>query len=433
MGSVASRFATLAALISAGMTILTGCERKGAVEISSAPPTVTVSKPIVRQITDYFEFPGQTEAVSEVAIRARVTGYIVKLSFEDGQDVKRGQVLFEIDPRPYQAALEQARGEVARIEAIEDRARADLKRSERLRKSNVVSAEEYEQRVADLKIAKASIASAKAAVTEAELNLEFTKIISPIDGRVSRARIREGNLVQSGNDSPVLTTVVTTDPIYVAFNLDEHALLEYQTLFLRAGRELHPGRLKDLKLPVEIGLMTETGFPHKGILNFADNKIDHGTGTMQVRGEFQNKTEYLTPGMFVRVRIPFGEPHQALLVDESAIGTDQRIKFLLVVKKKMVEKKEEHVVERRNVQLGRLHDGLRVIEAGIKPDDLVIVKGLQRARPGDVVVPHFDGEKSAATSSTGGIRGQSPFAGTARRVLRTNGDCPLFPAPPANR
>jgi RND family efflux transporter MFP subunit len=403
MGLVAARNATLAALISVGMGILTGCANK-VEEIPPSPPTVTVGKPIVRQVTDYFEFPGQTEAVSEVAIRARVTGYIVKVSFEDGQDVKRGQVLFEIDPRPYQAALEQARGEVARIEAIEDRARADLNRSERLRQSNVVSAEEYEQRIADLKVAKASIASAKAAVTEAELNLEFTKIISPIDGRVSRARIREGNLVQSGNDSPVLTTVVTTDPIYVTFNLDEHALLQYQALILRAGKELHPGRLKDLKLPVEIGLMTETGFPHKGILDFADNKIDSGTGTMRVRGTFQNKTEYLTPGMFVRVRIPFGEPHRALLVDQSAIGTDQRIKFLLTVNKK-------NVVERRDVQLGRLHDGLQVIKSGIEPDDLVIVKGLQRARPGAIVAPHFGDEKSAATSPQPARTGKSGGAG----------------------
>jgi RND family efflux transporter MFP subunit len=375
------------------MVLLAGCAKKAEPPAPSIP-SVTVSKPIAQRVTDYFEFPGQTEAVSEVAIRAQVRGYIVKVNFEDGQNVKRGQVLFELDPRPYQAALDRARAEVTRLDAVEEKAKADLARSTRLRPSGAVSVDEHEQHVAQLKIAKASIASAKAAVTEAELNLEFTKIVTQIDGRVSRARIKVGNLVESGSSSPVLTTVVTTDPIYVCFNVDENALLQYQELALRTRQQLHPSRLKDLKFPVEIGLMNEEGFPHKGILDFADNKIDRGTGTLRVRGEFDNKSEYLTPGLFVRVRIPFGSPHEALLVDEIALGTDQRIKFLLVVKRK----DGQDVVERRNVQLGRLQGTLRVIESGIKPDDLVIVKGLQNARPGRPVAPHFDVEKRVAAS-----------------------------------
>ena len=382
--------------------MLCGCTGKApaAADSSAPPPSVTIMRPVVRQVTDYFEFPGQTEAVSEVAMRARVMGYIVKVNFEDGQNVKKGDLLFEIDPRPYQAALDRARGDLARLEAICEKAQADLARSKRLRPSGAVSQDELEQHIAQLKIARAFMASARAAVTEAELNLEFTKITSPIDGRVSRARIREGNLVQTGNDSPVLTTVVTTSPIYVFFNVDEHAVLQYQQRALQRGEELHPSRLRELKFPVDIGMATEEGFPHRGILDFADNKIDRTTGTLRVRGVFENKSEYLTPGLFVRVRIPFGEPHRALLVAERAVGTDQRLKILLVVNK-------QNVVERREVKLGRLEDGLRVIESGLQADDLVIVDGLQRARPGTAVAPHFEGRTEVRDQGSGGsVTGQ---------------------------
>jgi multidrug efflux system membrane fusion protein len=374
-----------AVLLAAGSVLLCGCTGKAPAAVESSPslPSVTVMRPVVRQVTDYFEFPGQTEAVSEVSIRARVMGYIVKVNFEDGRNVRAGDLLFVIDPRPYQAALDRARGDLVRLEAICDKAQADVARSKRLRPSGAVSEDEVEQHAAQLKIAKASIATAQAAVTEAELNLEFTKITSPIDGRVSRARIREGNLVQTGNDSPVLTTVVTTDPIYVTFNVDEHAVLQYQQLAFRTGKVLHPSRLKDLKFPVDIGMATEEGFPHCGILDFADNKIDRTTGTLRVRGVFDNKNEYLTPGLFVRVRIPFGDPHQALLVAERALVTDQRLKILKVVNR-------ENVVERREVKLGRLEDGLRVIESGLRASDRVIVDGLQHALPGQPVAPHFE-------------------------------------------
>jgi RND family efflux transporter MFP subunit len=345
---------------------------------------VTVAKPVADQVTDYFEFPGCTEAVSEVEIRSRVTGYITKVDFEDGQEVKACQELFEIDPRPYQAALDRARGDLTRLEAAQEKAEADLSRSGRLRPSGAVSEDEYEQHVAKLKEAKADIESAKAAVTQAALDLEFTKILSPIDGRVSKARIREGNLVQSGgNNSAVLTTVVTTDPIYVSFNVDELALLRYQDLARQAGQDLRPSRLKDLKLPVEIGLANETGFPHSGVIDFTDNKIDRTTGTLRVRGVFENSGEYLTPGLFVRVRVPFGTPHQALMVSERAIGRDQRQKFLLVVNK-------DNVVEYRQVTVGPLRNGLRVVESGITADDRIVVKGLQRARPGTTVRPHTE-------------------------------------------
>jgi len=373
---------------------LAGCAQTVSEPPKQPPPEVTISKPVSREVTDYFEFTGQTEAVGDVEVRARVTGYLVKVNFVDGQNVKKGDMLYEIDPRPYQAALDRDKGDLVRLLAMADKARADLARSERLRPSGAISQDEYEQHVANLAVHKASIQSAEAAVRDAQLNLEFTKITSPIDGRVSRTRITEGNLVQPGaGDATLLTTVVTTNPIYVYFNVDEHALLQYQELAFKTGQELHPKILKDLHLPVEIGMANENGFPHAGILDFADNQIDRNTGTLRSRGVFENAKEYLTPGLFVRVRIPFGVPHQALLVNERAIGTDQRQKYLLTVNKK-------DVVEYRRVKVGRLLDGMRVIEAGLKPDDLVIVNGLQRARPGSPVQPKAAAGRIAATQST---------------------------------
>jgi RND family efflux transporter MFP subunit len=385
------------AILLAGLTFAAGCGQRsqGAGPTPAAPPPeVVVSKPVARLVTDYFEFPGQTAAVGEVEVRARVTGYLVKVNFEDGQDVKKGDLLYEIDPRPYQAALDRAKGELARLYALLERAKTDVARSERLRPSGAVSQDDYEQRKANLKVHLASIEMAKAAVRDAELNLEYTKITSPIDGRVSRTRITEGNLVQPGtNDAAVLTTVVTRNPIYVYFNVDEQALLKYQRLAFRQGKELHPKRLKDLKFPIEIGLANEEGFPHAGIIDFADNKVDRTTGTLRVRGLFENDKEYLTPGLFVRVRIPFGDPHRSLLVPEDAVSRDQRERFLLIVNKK-------NEVEFRKVEAGSLRDRMMVIESGIGPDDWVIVKGLQRARPGIMVTPRRLDKKDVAGSQS---------------------------------
>ncbi|MFZ1932827.1 MAG: efflux RND transporter periplasmic adaptor subunit [Thermoguttaceae bacterium] len=394
---MANRVFLVGAILLAGLTFAAGCGQRsqGAGPTPAAPPPeVVVSKPVARLVTDYFEFPGQTAAVGEVEVRARVTGYLVKVNFEDGQDVKKGDLLYEIDPRPYQAALDRAKGELARLYALLERAKTDVARSERLRPSGAVSQDDYEQRKANLKVHLASIEMAKAAVRDAELNLEYTKITSPIDGRVSRTRITEGNLVQPGtNDAAVLTTVVTRNPIYVYFNVDEQALLKYQRLAFRQGKELHPKRLKDLKFPIEIGLANEEGFPHAGIIDFADNKVDRTTGTLRVRGLFENDKEYLTPGLFVRVRIPFGDPHRSLLVPEDAVSRDQRERFLLIVNKK-------NEVEFRKVEAGSLRDRMMVIESGIGPDDWVIVKGLQRARPGIMVTPRRLDKKDVAGSQS---------------------------------
>lgn len=246
--------------------------------------------------------------------------------------------------------------------------------------------------VSQLAIARASILSAKAAVRTAELNLEFTRITSPIDGQVSRTQITEGNLVQPGaSEATVLTTVVALNPVYAYFNIDEQALLQYMESAKRSGEGLSLEQHEAFKIPVEIGLAHEKGFPHTGVLDFTDNKVDSGTGTIRARGVFDNADGFLKPGLFVRVRIPFGRPHQALLVPERAISRDQRQKFVLTVNK-------ENMVQYRQVEVGSPQDDLRVITSGLQPDERVIVDGLQRARPGAKVTgrPLEDGVAASA-------------------------------------
>jgi len=393
-------------LLAIGLLACVGCGGKTPAAVKSPIPEVTVAKPEARGIGDYVEFPGQTAAGGEVEVRARVTGYLVKIHFQDGQLVKKGDLLFEIDPRPYRMALDRAKGELARLRALADKAKADLARAERLRPSGAVSVDDYEQTVANLKVHQASIQTAEAMVDEAELNLEFTRVTSPIDGRVSRRLVTEGNLVEGdSNDSTRLTTVVTVDPVYVYFNIEEPTLLKYERLGWRAGDETLLSRIRELNVPVEIGLADEEGFPHAGRLDFVDNKVDPDTGTIRARGRF-DKAKYLTPGMFVRVRLPIGSPHQALLVSERAIGTDQRQKFVMTVGK-------DNVVQYRQITLGSLRDGLRVVESGLKADDWVIVQGLQRARSGQPVSPHTAGKSTAETSSSPGYVKDGKSGGVA--------------------
>ena len=228
---MAARIRLTAVLLAAGTILLAGCASDAPAVVDPPeppPPEVTVSKPVSRVVTDYFEFPGQTAAVEEVEVRARVAGYLVKIFFEDGQEVKKDDLLFEVDPRPYQAALDRATGELARLEALLDKAKVNLSRGQRLRPSGAISQDEFEQHESNLKVHMASIQAAEAAIREAKLNLEFTRVLSPINGQVSRRRITKGNLVQAGpGDATVLTTVVTLDPVYVCFNIDEPALLQF--------------------------------------------------------------------------------------------------------------------------------------------------------------------------------------------------------------
>jgi RND family efflux transporter MFP subunit len=359
-----------------------GCGHEPPGVASLPPPAVSVAPPLEREVIDYDEYTGRMAAVEEVEVRARVRGYLIKVNFTEGTEVRQGEVLFEIDPRPFQADLDAAKGQVAQWEAKLTRAEADVVRNERLLPKGAASQKDLDTAISDRGEARAAIQSARAAVERAALDLEFTKVTAPISGRVSRALVTKGNLVNAGGgDATLLTTIVALDPIYVYFDVDERALLQYQQAAReRAGGNNQAAGVREAKIPVNLGLANEAGFPYTGVIDFADNQLDSQTGTIRVRGVFANANRTFTPGLFARVRIPVGDKYQALLVPERAIGTDQGQKYVLAVNK-------ENVVEYRAVKLGRLHDGLRVIQDGLKPDDLVIVNGIQRARPGVSVTP----------------------------------------------
>lgn len=343
--------------------------------IAETPPTVvSVSEPIVREVTEFADFPATTDAVESVEIRARVSGYLTAVHFEPGAEVERGTLLFEIDSRPYVAEVRRHEAEIARWQAEVQRATADIKRFEQLLPRGVITQEEFDQAAAAQAVAAASLAGAEAALESAQLNLQFTSITAPIDGRLSRALITEGNLVAA--DVTLLTTIVTVHPVFAYFDIDERTMLEIQ----RRIRENQVDRGREGQTPVFLGLANETGFPHQGTLNFVDNRVDPATGTLRVRAEFSNADRVLSPGLFARVRLPISRPQEALLVSERALGIDQGQRFAYVVN-------DQNQVEYRLLEVGPLQDGMRVIQSGIEPGDRVIVYGLQRVRPGLVVDP----------------------------------------------
>ncbi len=366
----------LAGYVSLALLPLVGC--KPATETATAPPVmeVTVAKPLVQTVTDSEEFIGRTKAAEYVEIRSRVTGYLVKILFEDGDEIAKGQELFEIDPRPFRADYNKALADVKVAEAEVKYRTADVERNRPLLASKSVTQADFDKMVALQDEAVATLESRRAQANTAALNLSFTKILSPIAGRASRAKVTYGNLVQA--DSTLLTTVVSVDPMFVYFSPDEATHLRVQA----AARD---GRLKldKGKIDVWMELANETGFPHRGVIDFSENQVDAATGTIEVRGVFDNPkpatgNRELEPGLFCRVRVPLGDPYQAVMVTERAIGSDQGQKFVLVVD-------SDHKVEQRRVELGRLEDGMRVIVAGLSADEPVIVSGLQRARAGSTV------------------------------------------------
>jgi RND family efflux transporter MFP subunit len=350
---------------------------------SLPPPEVAVDKPVEETAIEYFSTTGRTAAVEEVDIRARVGGYLDKVNFQDGQDVKAGQVLFEIDPRPYEADVMRAEGDVAKWQAQLRKAQADVARNTRLLPKGAASERELEQSIAAKESSEAEIESAKGRLADAKLNLEFATIVAPIDARASRTTVTKGNLIQPAgqNASAPLTTLVKMDPIYVYFDVDERTMLRVRERNRAQGVAPERGDVRALNVPVEIGLVGEKGFPRRGVIDFIDNRVDPSTGTVQTRGVFDNKDGVLTPGMFVRVRVPIDQREKALFIPERAIGTDQGNKYLLVVS-------PQNVVEYHPVTLGVERDGLREILTGLQPNASVIVDGIQRARPGITVNPH---------------------------------------------
>ncbi len=347
---------------------------------------VTVAPVPEREISEWDEFTGRLEAVDQVEIRPRVSGYIQRVTFTEGREVRKGEVLFQIDPRPYQAELDRAQAELDRAKSAAALAANDVRRADPLVKAQAISREEYDSRTSAEAQGGASVKAAEAAVETARLNLEWTRVRSPISGRVSNALVTPGNLVEAGQPATLLTTVVSLDPMYVYFDSDEQTYLRY------AGRARNNGsNWRDGKLVVHLGLANEEGYPHEGRLDFVDNQIDPNTGTIRTRAVFSNKSRALTPGLFARVKLVGDHKRKALLVRDAAIGTDQDRKFVLVVG-------PGDSLVYRPVVAGRLVDGLRIIDSGLQPNEKVVVNGLMRVRPGMKVAPTLS-EMTAADSA----------------------------------
>lgn len=374
----AGRFVTvvLPALAAAVLTLLLqGCSSEAQTQAAAPLPQVSVAAALERDVQEWDEFTGRLEAVESVEIRPRVTGYIESVNFTQGSIVKKGDLLFVIDPRPYRADLSKAEAELNRAVARAELSNTDVVRSEKLLGVKAVSREEYDQRLNAQRESQANVEAARAAVTTSKLNLEFTRVTAPINGRVSRAVVTAGNLVTGGStQATLLTTLVSIDPIYVTFEGDEQVYLKYTELARRGDRPSS----RDSANPVLMALANEQGFPHQGSMTFVDNQVDPRTGTIRARASFDNKDGYLTPGLFARVKLLGHSSHKVVLVDDRAVGTDQSQKFVYVVD-------GDNKVAYRSVKVGRLTDGLRIVQDGLQPGETVIVNGLQRVHPGVVV------------------------------------------------
>lgn len=350
----------------------------GGPEPGGFPPVeVTVATPLAQDVTDWDEYTGRLAAVDTVEIRARVNGYVQSVHFTDGALVKKGDLLFVIDPRPYQAALDEAQAQLARARVRLDLATNDLDRAGRLFEARAISEEELDARTQEKREAEAAILEAEAASQAAALNLEYARVRSPIAGRVSRKYVTEGNLVTGGTqDATLLTTVVSVDPIHVYFTADEQAYLRYQRL---AEQGIRPSS-REVPNPVRMQLADEQGFPHAGRMDFVDNRVDEATGTIQGRAIFPNPDGELTPGLFARLQLKGEGPYPALLVPDAAVGTDQAQRVVYVVD-------DQNVVQARPVVLGRTQGSLRVIRGGLTATDRVVINGQAKVRPGAPVKP----------------------------------------------
>lgn len=354
---------------------LSGCGDSKAGPAAAPPaPAVHVATVEQRTISDWDTFTGRFEAVESVKLRPRVSGYIDQVSFSEGKDVKKGDVLFVIDPRPYRVQLERAQGDLARARAQAELSEKELRRTESLLAAHAVSQEEYEQRASQRNQLAADLQAARAAADAAQLDLEFTRVVAPIDGRVSRAEVTAGNYVTAG--TTVLTSVVSLDPIYVYFEGDEQTYLKYNG---QAQRGERPSS-RDAANPVFVGLANEADFPHAGRMNFVDNALNPETGTIRARAVLDNAAHQFTPGMLARVKLLGSGEYSATLVPDEAVGTDQDRKFVIVVN-------AQSVTEYRPVQLGEIADGQRIVRSGVQPGERIVVGGLQRVRPGMQVTP----------------------------------------------
>jgi RND family efflux transporter MFP subunit len=362
--------------------LLAGCDQgqpqRPSKQVQSQPPVVSVSMPVQREIVEWDEYTGRFDATQTVEIRARISGYLNEVRFKDGQEVRQGDLLFGIDPRPFERALEQARAELFAANTKVENANLDVTRGQQLIERKIISDKTFDDRMSILRDAQAAVKVAEAKVRSAELDLSFATVAAPISGRIGRTLVTAGNWVSAGSVSgaTLLTTIVSQDPIYIYFDVNENNYLKYKRL---AERGVKAGAA-DVGAPVEVALPDEHSFPHKGRLDFLDNRLDQGTGTLRARAVLPNKAGLFSAGLFGRVRVAGTPSHTALLLPDEAIGTDQTNKYVLVVG-------GDGTVERRNVKLGPLAGGLRVVREGLAAEDWVITRGLQRARPGLKVAP----------------------------------------------
>jgi RND family efflux transporter MFP subunit len=370
--------ARVALLLIALGPVLAGCGEGAPKQAAPPPPAVTVAKPQKQTVTDFDEYVGRFIAVDSVEIRARVSGYLQKVGFKDGQIVNQGDLLFTIDRRPFETSLAQVRATLTQARANLAYAESDLGRASQLVRERTITEQAFEQRTQAKRVAEASVAAQEAAVRQAELDLQFTELKAPVGGRIGDRRVSEGNLVTGGTsgNTTLLAMIVSIDPIRFEFTFDEASFLRYE----RLGREGKDVTGREGAVEVAVKLIDEPDFAHKGNMDFVDNMIERTSGTIRGRALLANPGGVFTPGMFGRVRVPGSSPYEALLLPDTAIGSEQVRKFVMVVD-------GENIARIRYVTLGQLVGNLRVIKDGIAPDDRVIVNGLMRARPGTKVAP----------------------------------------------
>jgi len=358
------------------------------------PPAVTVAKPAMRTVSDFDEYVGRFAAIDSVEVRARVSGYLEGVHFKDGQIVKQGDLLFTIDKRPFQNTLDQARANLAQAKSNLAYTEADYTRGQQLVRDKTITDQTFEQRAQAYRNAQASVSNNEAAVRQAELDIEFTELRAPVNGRIGDRRVSPGNLVTGGTsgNTTLLAAIVSTDPIYFEFTFDEASFLRYERMS-KTGKDVAS---RSAGVQVALKLIDEQDFAHDGHMDFVDNVIDRSTGTIRGRAVFANPNNIFTPGMFARVRVPASPPNEALLVPDAAIGTEQIRKYLLVVD-------ADDTVRQKYVTLGQVtSDGLRVIKEGLRPDDRVVISGLMQARAGMKVRPQEQGATPAMPAAAGG-------------------------------
>ncbi|MEA2116442.1 MAG: efflux RND transporter periplasmic adaptor subunit [Thermodesulfobacteriota bacterium] len=360
---------------------LIGCQKEKLQAPPPKPPEVTVAKPVVKDVTNYVYFTGYTEARKSVELRARVEGFLESFYFKPGELVKKGDLLFVIDPKPFEAKMAQAQADLLTRQAELKLAKASLQRKESAFKEKAVSELAVLEARAERSKAEAKVLGAEAVLTESKLELSYTRIHAPESGRISRNLVDTGNLVGAGGDKTLLTNIVNYDPIYSYFNVDERSLMLYKKHNRKKSLNTATG-----DTPVFLALEGDKGYPRQGVADYMDNKVDLATGTIQARAVFANEDLFIVPGLFAKIRIPYQEKEDALLIPDAALSADQRGRYLLTVN-------DENIVEYKPVEIGALVEGLRVITKGITAEDRVVVKGIQRARPGSPVAPEEEGKK----------------------------------------